>query len=110
MKYFHMIGLLIYFYSYLQILDLITKGHLVVKSSSSFKVLPVSLAQVFLLECNLRFSSIKSFEKVSDILSICSAAASPMTCTQIFHTVNALKPEKILWQEFASRYVIITKF
>ena len=74
------------------------------KSSTSFKVLPVSLAQVFLLECNLRFSSIKSFEKVSDILSICAAATSPMNCTQIFHTINALKPEKILWQEFASRY------
>ena len=34
-------------------LDLLERGHLVVKSSS-FNVLPVSLAQIFLLEFNLR--------------------------------------------------------
>ena len=92
------------------VLDLITKGHLVVKSSSSFKVLPVSLAQVFLLECNLRFSSIKSFEKVSDILSICAASLSPMNSHQIFNTINALMPEKISWQEFASRFNSLSGF
>ena len=43
------------------VLDQITRGNLVIKSS--FKVLPVSLSEVFLLECNLRFSSIKSYEK-----------------------------------------------
>ena len=36
------------------VLDQITRGNLVIKSS--FKVLPVSLSEVFLLECNLRFS------------------------------------------------------
>ena len=86
------------------VLDLITKGHLIIKSSSSFKVLPISLAQVFLLECNLRFSSIKSFEKASDILSICAASLTPMNCNQIFHTLNALRPEKSTWPEFVSRY------
>ena len=81
-----------------------------IKSSSSFKVLPVSLSQVFLLECNLRFSSIKSFEKVADILSICAASLTPMNCNQIFHTINALKPEKLPWQEFASRFNTLSGF
>ena len=92
------------------VLDLITKGHLVVKSPSSFKVLPVSLSQVFLLECNLRFSSIKSFEKVSEILSICAASLAPMNCNQIFQTINALLPEKISWQEFAARFNSLSGF
>jgi hypothetical protein len=35
----------------------------------SFKVLPVSLAEVFLLELNLKFPTIQSFQKVSDMLS-----------------------------------------
>lgn len=44
-------------------LDLIERGQLVAKSAS-YKVLPVSLAQIYLLHFNLRFPTIKSFEKV----------------------------------------------
>lgn len=44
-------------------LDLLERGHLVAKSAS-YKVLPVSLAQIYLLHFNLRFPTVKSFEKV----------------------------------------------
>lgn len=44
-------------------LDMIEKGYLVMKSTS-FKVLPVTIAELFLLQFNLRFPSIKSYEKV----------------------------------------------
>lgn len=85
------------------VLDQVARGNLVVKGSG-FKVIPISLAQVFQLECNLRFSSIRSFEKVSDILSICAAARAPLTSTEIFRTVNALRAAELDWPEFADRF------
>ena len=44
------------------ILDLIERGHLVIKSSTSFNVLPLTLAEIFMLEFNLKFPSTKAFE------------------------------------------------
>lgn len=44
-------------------LDMVEQGRLVMKGTS-FKVLPVTLAELFLLQFNLRFPSVKSFEKV----------------------------------------------
>ena len=48
-------------------LDLIERGNLVAKSTS-YKVLPVSLAEIYLLHFNLRFPTTKSYEKVICIL------------------------------------------
>lgn len=45
-------------------LDLFERGHLVAKSTS-FKVLPVTLAQIYLLHFNLRFPTASAFQKVS---------------------------------------------
>lgn len=45
-------------------LDLVESGHLIMKSLS-FKVLPVNLSEVFLLNFNLKFGSLRAFEKVS---------------------------------------------
>ena len=45
------------------VLDLLDRGHLVIKSSS-FNVLPLSLAEIFLLEFNLKFPSARAFQKV----------------------------------------------
>ena len=85
-------------------LELIEKGNLVVKSSS-FKVLPVSLPEIFRLELNLRFSTATAFAKVSDILSVCLAAAEPLTVKQVYQSVTALtlRPE-INWSEFAANF------
>lgn len=45
-------------------LDLIEKGHLVVKSSS-YRVLPVCLSEVYTLSFNLKFTTIKAYDRVS---------------------------------------------
>ena len=85
------------------VLDLIERGHLVIKSSS-FKVLPVSLAEVFQLECNLKFTTVQSFSKVTDILSVCLASLVPLSVPEIYNAVNALKKEpESNWQDFVSR-------
>lgn len=91
-------------------LDLIERGHLVIKSSS-FKVLPVSLSEVFQLECNLKFSSVQAFSKVTDILSVCLASLVPLTVPEIYNGVNALQKEPDCnWPEFVSRFNLLSGF
>ncbi|XP_055636122.1 protein TANC2 isoform X2 [Toxorhynchites rutilus septentrionalis] len=95
-------------------LDLIERGNLVIKSSS-FKVLPVSLAQIFLLNFNLRFPTTTAYDKISNILSVCLAALYPLTLTEIFYSINALivegeGGEYIDWEEFICRFKTLTGF
>lgn len=92
------------------VLDLIERGHLVIKSSS-FKVLPVSLSEVFQLECNLKFASVQAFAKVQDILSVCLASLVPLSVPDIYGAVNALKVEQDSnWQDFVSRFNLLSGF
>ena len=92
------------------VLDLIERGHLVIKSAS-FKVLPVSLSEVFQLECNLKFTSIQAFSKVTDILSVCLASLVPLTVPEIYAAINALKKEPDSnWQDFVSRFNMLSGF
>ncbi|KAE8742661.1 hypothetical protein FOCC_FOCC011790 [Frankliniella occidentalis] len=85
-------------------LDLIERGHIVVKSSS-YKVLPVSLSEIFLLHFNLRFPTLRSFEKVQPILSVCLAALYPLTLLELFYSVNSLLTDSYLsWEEFVQRF------
>ena len=60
------------------LLDLIEKGHLVLKSSN-YKILPVNLSETFLLLFNLKFPTIRSFEKLCVILNVCLASLYPLT-------------------------------
>lgn len=91
-------------------LDLIEKGHLVVKSTS-YKVLPVSLAQIFLLNFNLRFPTQTAYDKVSSILSVCLAALYPLDLKEIFYSVNALLTEcPIEWADFLQRFKMLAGF
>lgn len=91
-------------------LDLIERGHLVAKSSS-YKVLPVTLAQIYLLHFNLRFPTVRSFEKVTHILSVCLAALYPLTLLEIYYSVNALLVDKFLpWPEFFQRFKLLGGF
>lgn len=88
------------------ILDLIERGHLVIKSSTSFNILPLRIAEIFSLELNLRFRSHKAFERVEEILAVLLAALSPMTPVEIFHCINASKGELesfIDWEDFVHR-------
>ncbi|XP_068247266.1 protein TANC2 isoform X2 [Palaemon carinicauda] len=92
------------------ILDLIERGHLVMKSGS-FKVLPQSLNEIFLLLFNLRFPSVRSFEKVEPILNVVLASLNPLTLPDIYHSVNAGLLYKFLsWDEFLSCFKILNSF
>ncbi|XP_066906221.1 protein TANC2 isoform X5 [Halyomorpha halys] len=89
-------------------LDLIERGHLVAKSTS-YKVLPVSLAQIYLLHFNLRFPTTKSYEKVSPIISVCLAALYPLTLLEIYYSVNALNTTDFLsWEDFLERFKMLS--
>ncbi|XP_017783609.1 PREDICTED: protein TANC2 isoform X2 [Nicrophorus vespilloides] len=91
-------------------LDLIERRHLVVKSSG-YKVLPVSLAQIYMLHFNLRFPTLRSFEKVTHILSVCLAALYPLTLLEIYYSVNSLLVDTFLpWDEFLQRFKLLSGF
>ncbi|XP_065360918.1 protein TANC2 isoform X2 [Calliphora vicina] len=92
------------------ILDLIEKGQLVIKSTS-YKVLPVSLAQIFLLHFNLRFPTSCSFEKAAPILNVCLAALYPLTLNEIYYTISAMKTDEVMpWDEFLQRFKLLDGF
>ncbi|XP_018334493.1 protein TANC2 isoform X3 [Agrilus planipennis] len=91
-------------------LDLLERGHLVAKSSS-YKVLPVTLAQIYLLHFNLRFPTVRSFDKVTHILSVCLAALYPLTLIEIYYSVNSLLVDTFLpWEEFLQRFKLLSGF
>nr|NVI77250.1 rolling pebbles [Cucujiformia] len=91
-------------------LDLLERGQLVAKSSG-YKVLPVTLSQIYLLHFNLRFPTIRSFEKVTQILSTCLAALYPLTLLEIFYSVNALLVRNFIpWKEFLQRFKLLSGF
>ncbi|KAL1491596.1 hypothetical protein ABEB36_012169 [Hypothenemus hampei] len=91
-------------------LDLLERGQLVAKSSG-YKVLPVSLSQIYLLHFNLKFPTIRSFEKVSHILSVCLAALYPLTLLEIFYSVNSLLNDNFLtWKDFLQRFKLLSGF
>ncbi|KAK8385524.1 hypothetical protein O3P69_016365 [Scylla paramamosain] len=92
------------------ILDLVERGHLVMKSGS-FKVLPQTLSEIFLLLFNLRFPSVRSFEKIQPILNVVLAALNPLTLPEIYHSVNAGLLYKFLsWDEFLNCFKILNSF
>lgn len=64
------------------VLDLIERGPLVLKGSG-YRVVPVSLAEVFQLEMNLRFATSRAFDRASPVLSVCLASLYPLTAEEI---------------------------
>ncbi|KAG9343819.1 hypothetical protein JZ751_013200, partial [Albula glossodonta] len=76
-------------YLYLKLtFDLIERGYLVLKSSS-YKVVPVNLAEVYLLQCNMRFPTQSSFERALPLLNVAVASLHPLTDEQIYQAINA---------------------
>nr|NVI77240.1 rolling pebbles [Cucujiformia] len=91
-------------------LDLLERGHLVAKSTG-YKVLPVSLAQIYLLHFNLRFPTIRSFEKVTHILSVCLGALYPLTLLEIYYSINSLSVDDYMsWSEFLQSFKLLSGF
>ncbi|XP_042361228.1 LOW QUALITY PROTEIN: protein TANC2-like [Plectropomus leopardus] len=99
-------------YLYLKLtLDLIEGGYLVLKSSS-FKVVPVSLAEVYLLQLNMRFPTQSSFQRVLPLLNVAVASLHPLTDQQLFEAVNAgaLSGGALQWGEFVQRVEQLSSF
>ncbi|XP_053554307.1 protein TANC1 isoform X2 [Bombina bombina] len=98
-------------YLYLKLtLDLFEKGHLVIKSSS-YKVVPVSLSELYLLQCNMKFMTNSAFEKALPILNLALASLHPMTDEQIFQAINAgnVYGEQN-WKDFQQRMEVLSCF
>ncbi|XP_019740365.1 protein TANC2-like isoform X3 [Hippocampus comes] len=99
-------------YLYLKLtLDLIEGGYLVLKSSS-FKVVPVSLAEVYLLQLNMRFPTQSSFLRVIPLLNVTVATLHPLTDRQLFEVINAgaLTGGAMQWAEFTQRLEQLSPF
>ncbi|CAN9505397.1 unnamed protein product [Ophioblennius macclurei] len=108
----HLISLSRGSYLYLKLtLDLIQGGSLVLKSSS-FKVVPVSLAEVYLLQLNMRFPTQSSFQRVLPLLNVSVASLHPLTDQQLFEAVNAgtLSGGSVQWGEFIQRLEQLSSF
>nr|XP_057934103.1 protein TANC2 isoform X3 [Doryrhamphus excisus] len=91
-------------YLYLKLtFDLIEKGYLVLKSSS-YKVVPVNLAEVYLLQCNMRFPTQSSFERALPLLNVAVASLHPLTDEQIYQAINSGSLQGTLdWDDFQQR-------
>ncbi|XP_030807692.1 protein TANC1 isoform X2 [Camarhynchus parvulus] len=98
-------------YLYLKLtLDLFQKGHLVIKSAS-YKVVPVSLSELYLLQCNMKFMTNSAFERAQPILNVALASLHPMTDDQIFQAINAgqINNEQ-QWEDFSQRMEALSCF
>lgn len=98
-------------YLYLKLtLDLFQRGHLVIKSAS-YKVVPVSLSELYLLQCNMKFMTQSAFDRALPILNVALASLHPMTDEQIFQAINAghIQGEQG-WEDFQQRMETLSCF
>nr|XP_023695712.1 protein TANC1-like isoform X2 [Paramormyrops kingsleyae] len=98
-------------YLYLKLtLDMFEHGHLVIKSAS-YKVVPVSLAELYLLQCNMRFTSGAAFERARPVLNVALASLHPLTDEQLFRAVNAgAVAGELEWEDFRQRVEALSCF
>ncbi|XP_054642191.1 protein TANC1 isoform X3 [Dunckerocampus dactyliophorus] len=98
-------------YLYLKLtLDLFERGHLVIKSSS-YKVVPVSLAELYQLQCNMKFMTNSAFERSLPILNVALASLHPMTDEQLFQAINACNIQgELHWEDFQQRMDLLSGF
>ncbi|XP_040912869.1 protein TANC1 isoform X2 [Toxotes jaculatrix] len=98
-------------YLYLKLtLDLFERGHLVIKSAS-YKVVPVSLAELYQLQCNMKFMTNSAFERSLPILNVALASLHPMTDEQLFQAINASFVQgELQWEDFQQRMELLSCF
>nr|XP_002121336.3 protein TANC2-like [Ciona intestinalis] len=90
-------------------LDLIEKGSIVPKSSG-FKVIPVSVHEVFLLMCNLRFMSYTSFDDVRDVIAVALASLYPLKDDHIYQAIcSGLPPNQLPRAKFKSQMDMLSE-
>jgi hypothetical protein len=88
-------------------LDLIERGQLVLKSTN-YKILPVNISEVFSLHFNLKFPSVRSFEKISPVLGVCLSTLYPLSVEEIYETVNSGFTDRfVAWDEFCQRLEVL---
>ncbi|XP_074653753.1 protein TANC2-like [Tubulanus polymorphus] len=91
-------------------LDLIARGALVPKTAN-YKILPVNLTEIFLLRFNLKFPSVRSFEKVCPLLNVCLASLYPLASDDIYDAVNAAHVDRFISRdEFRARLDAVSDF
>ena len=92
------------------LLELIQRGSLVLKSTN-FKILPVNLTEIFLLSFNLKFPTIRSFERVVPILNVALATLYPLVGREIYEAVNsAFIKTYVSYGEFEQRLNTLKEF
>ncbi|XP_047226255.1 protein TANC1 isoform X4 [Girardinichthys multiradiatus] len=98
-------------YLYLKLtLDLFERGHLVIKSAS-YKVVPVSLAELYQLQCNMKFMTNSAFERSLPIFNVALASLHPMTDEQLFQAINAGHVRgELQWEDFRQRMELLSCF
>ncbi|XP_026133246.1 protein TANC2-like isoform X2 [Carassius auratus] len=90
--------------------DLIERGYLVLKSSN-YKVVPVSLAEVYLLQCNMRFPTQSSFDRALPLLNLALASLHPLSDEQIYQAINSGSVQGALdWDDFQQRMENLSVF
>ncbi|XP_065353659.1 protein TANC2 isoform X2 [Cloeon dipterum] len=87
-------------------LDLMDAGHLVAKAAG-YRVLPTSLHQLYLLRCNLRFTSESSYSKIEPLLAVCLASMHPLNLIEIYHSATSLQNEPDNWDTFAEKFSML---
>jgi hypothetical protein len=70
-----------------QVLDLVARGHLAVRSGN-LSCVPRTLTEVYHLHCSLAFPTVESFSITGLVLSICLAAVQPMLLKDILHILS----------------------
>ncbi|XP_068613067.1 protein TANC1-like [Brachionichthys hirsutus] len=98
-------------YLYLKLtLDLFERDHLVIKSAS-YKVVPVSLAELYQLQCNIKFMTNSAFERSLPILNVALASLHPLTDEQLFQAINAAFVHgELQWEDFQQRMELLSCF
>ncbi|KAM4631174.1 protein TANC1-like [Polymixia lowei] len=96
---------------YLQLtLDLFHKGHLALKGGN-YLVVPVSLAEVYLLMCRVGFPDGELFERVMPVLNVALASLHPLTDEQMFRALNAGSVSgEMEWKDFQQRLESLAGF
>lgn len=75
-------------------------------------MVPVNLAELYLLQLNMRFPTQSSFERVLPLLNVAVASLHPLTDEQAYSAVNAgvVRGAALDWDDFQQRSELLSPF